>query len=120
MESHLATISTLQRYDRGTDKPSQITRQNSHCRHPRRRHGGLSHVERFIQTLINQTKDYYTHVTSLIKSQCTFTTAMCLIVSKTFMILSNRVITLSMVLYAGFLLQIMTGRRPMGQSGIVT
>ena len=36
------------------------------------------------------------------------------------MILSNRVITLSMVLYAGFLLPIMTGRRPMGLSGIVT
>ena len=54
VESHLATISTLWRHDRGTDTPSHITRQNSDCRHPRRRQGGLSHLGRIIPKSINK------------------------------------------------------------------
>ena len=45
---------------------------------------------------------------------------MCLMVSRTIIIRFNHPMTLSMVLYERFLLPIMTGRRPMGQSGIVT
>ena len=45
---------------------------------------------------------------------------MCLIVSRTIITLFNRPMTLSMALWAGFLLPIMTGRIPMGQSGKLT
>ena len=54
VESHPATLSTLGRHDRGTDSPTHVTGENRHCRHPRRRQGRLSHLGRFIPTLMNK------------------------------------------------------------------
>lgn len=96
--------------------PSHVTRENGY--RGRRRLCGLSHVGRFITTLISKKRLPNSYTCNKFNKKSQFTLTTFFTASRTFITLSKRLITLSNVSYTGFLLLIMAGHCTMGQSGV--